>query len=457
MGQLQPMRGVCYDAVPCNADDAAVGGVCNNGIPPPALDVAQVGYANQWGPKGRDDLGTISTLGGNAVRLYHSFGIESKHDHGKFLDRAEEVGLHVLYGFHTQNLCDKDFNCFVAWKAAALSAFKNGLVKGGAYHPAVAMIVVQDMPDVLNFGGNPPPVCATGNNAKCRVKAALSALDGLLAAEKEAGITGTLPNLTISWSFDVQTSIDGKVSGEGYYGFQDMIAGTANPSIADYSPQTGADVLAAAFTARWVHSVSSHAPYSFIKEKVGGNYDQFLPTPWFVSSWSGDGMAQSGILSDLKAMDADAAALGPFLGVSVFSFQVDYLAQAQPGAVQPYGLFALGNQSSYATEETCQEDVNTRSPTCTPTWPVSCLDSKSPKDHRAVAASTAWGGQIKSHGDCSNLGRSKASALENPHTLWLAEHGSLEGCCGCDCHCASCGGACPPCEEAAPKITAVVV
>ena len=33
----------------------------------------------------------------------------------------------------------------------------------------------------------------------------------------------------------------------------------------------------------------------------------------------------------------------------------------------------------------------------------------------------------------------------NPHAMWITQHGSLEGCCGCDCHCADCGGACGPC------------
>lgn len=41
-------------------------------------------------------------------------------------------------------------------------------------------------------------------------------------------------------------------------------------------------------------------------------------------------------------------------------------------------------------------------------------------------------------------------ASKNPHVLWIQEHGSLEGCCGCDCHCAPCGGACAPCAEEEP-------
>lgn len=38
------------------------------------------------------------------------------------------------------------------------------------------------------------------------------------------------------------------------------------------------------------------------------------------------------------------------------------------------------------------------------------------------------------------------STEKNPHTLWFEKYGSLEACCGCDCHCADCGGACPPCR-----------
>ena len=52
--------------------------------------------------------------------------------------------------------------------------------------------------------------------------------------------------------------------------------------------------------------------------------------------------------------------------------------------------------------------------------------------------------------------RKNATALINPHTAWIAVHGSLEGCCGCDCHCASCGGACPPCYDA-PVLPALPV
>ena len=39
-------------------------------------------------------------------------------------------------------------------------------------------------------------------------------------------------NITIAWEIGPFASIDGKETGYGYYGFQDMIAGVANPAIA---------------------------------------------------------------------------------------------------------------------------------------------------------------------------------------------------------------------------------
>jgi hypothetical protein len=41
------------------------------------------------------------------------------------------------------------------------------------------------------------------------------------------------------------------------------------------------------------------------------------------------------------------------------------------------------------------------------------------------------------------------SREDSPLDAWLSVHGNLDACCGCDCHCAECGGACPPCFVAA--------
>jgi hypothetical protein len=41
--------------------------------------------------------------------------------------------------------------------------------------------------------------------------------------------------------------------------------------------------------------------------------------------------------------------------------------------------------------------------------------------------------------------------VENPRDEWLKKYGNLDGCCGCDCHCSTCGGACPPCSTEQDK------
>jgi len=44
----------------------------------------------------------VRRLGANAVRLYHSLGMEGNGSHAGFLDRAAELGLRVWPGYHTE-------------------------------------------------------------------------------------------------------------------------------------------------------------------------------------------------------------------------------------------------------------------------------------------------------------------------------------------------------------------
>lgn len=397
LGPLQPLTGVSYVALPCTNEDA---GRCQQGALPSA-DLMQEGYTPQWGAKSRDDLGTIQQLGGNAVRLYAALGIESDHDHGAFLDRAKELGVHVLAGFYTPNLCP-DFDCFDAWKQGAIAGFKKGFAKDGKWHPAVSTVVIVDEPDLLNFGGNPPPSCPVGQEAKCRVKAALSALDGVLAAEKEYGVDSNGTNLTVVWSSNMQDSIDGTIKqGIGYFGFQDMKVGTADPSIAGYSPQTSNAALKAAFDTRWVHGMSTHSPWSFVKEKVLHEYEKlgFGPTPWFIGEYRGsDEQTHDDIKGDLTGMLSEANKGGLFQGTVFYQFQTAYEV---PGT-DLYGMFGLGNTTvtPSATGDVCAEDVNTRASVCD-TWDVYCLDPSAGVNTRASAAAEAWGGKVAGPGLCS--------------------------------------------------------
>jgi hypothetical protein len=363
----------------------------------PGLDMMQVGYKQQWGKEGRDDLGMIKRLGANAVRIYHGFGQEGNTDHAAFLDRAEELGLHVLVGFHTQNVCP-DFDCFDSWQKAAQKGFQQGLQKNGKWHPAVAMVVLMDVPDDLNFileDGNPTNCSASkdlkGDQGKCRTKAALSATEGFLAAEKAAGVNGSGVNLTVAWSTDRRDSVDGIVkNGFGTYGFQDMKIGVSNPKVAKYDARDHKN-LQKAFTDRWVHSVNSGAPWKLIHDQISGDIQKYSigPTPWFVAQFAADSGVED-VQADLQAMDTEAKTGGAFLGASFYEFQHDYLG------ADTHGLFKLG-ATALGEVNPCEQDVRTSSNSCNK-FIVHCLamGDASRADHVAAA----WNGVTSGHGTC---------------------------------------------------------
>merc|ERR1719221_1030400 len=210
------------------------------------------------------------------------------------------------------------------------------------------------------------PKCA-GRGSLCHVKASLSALDGVLAAEKEAGLTSTdRVKLTIAWSFAMRTSIDGKVKGPGIFGFQDIVAGVADPQLAGYSPRSSLEELSEAFRTRWVHSLNTQAPWSFVGEMVRQNYDQFLPTPWFIGEYGANGQPESVIRGDLEAMQREAEEGGAFIGVSFFQFQTAYF---KGGSELNFGLFELKTEKVSETASICDRVARS----CR-SWPVHCLN-----------------------------------------------------------------------------------
>merc|ERR1719183_211046 len=252
----------------------------------------QAGYSTQWGPSGRDDLGAIRALGANTVRLYHSIGTEEKHVHGGFLDHAHELGLDVLPGVHSYLSCP-GHNCYDSWKNAIKASFQLGFQRNGTWHPAVSTITLLNQPDFTPCDGA----------AWCRVKKALSAMDGLLDAEKEMNVKPGRVKLTVAWSFASLTSVDGRVTGPGVFGFQDMVAVIANPSLARYAPKTPLTSLALAFKERWVHSMNTQAPWSYVQEVVSAHYAQFLPHKWFIGEYGANGQTQTVIQNDLQHME----------------------------------------------------------------------------------------------------------------------------------------------------------
>lgn len=350
----------------------------------------QVGYAAQWGKDGRDDLGQMRALGANAVRLYHSFGLEAAHDHGAFLDHAHELGLNVLPGIDGDIVCP-EFDCYHASKQAIMDGFKAGFQKGSSWHPAVSMVILLNEPDFLD--NRCEPVLAPW----CRAKAAVSALEGLLHAEQEAGVQPGRVNLTITWSFAIRTSIDGRVTGAGLFGFQDMVAVTANPALARYTPRGNASQLLEAFAGRWVNGLNTQSPWTYVRDLINASYQQFVPVPWFIGEYGANGLTQEVIKSDLHDIEARAAGNDPFMGAAVFQFQTAYW---KGGSEMNFGLFSLGKKLLGKTGEVC------KNATCA-TWPVYCLDTHldflpATMDYRAEAVAEAWNGSTSGRGRCAN-------------------------------------------------------
>jgi len=386
------MRAVAYGALPCAMPIAAQWApemMSCNLVGLPSEDMMQEGYEPQWGPLGRNDLGLMKSLGGNAVRLYHSLGLGGQGSHKGFLDRAKELKINVMPGFHSTEpaLCD-NFDCFEAWKTAATSGFEQGFKAGDGWHPAVSTVILMNEPDFFDND----PLC-TDRGDWCRVKAVISAFDGLLAAEEEAKVNGGDVKVTVTWSFAMRTSIDGKVQGPGTFGFQDMIAVIEDPSVVQYTSRTPHEKMKKAFYARWIHGLNTQAPWSFVRDFVTNHYqlnDNFGGLPWFIGEYGANGQTEATIVSDLESMDEKAKTDKYFLGSAFFQFQTAY---SKGGSELNFGLFSIGKRKIGNTGDVCDRKSHCR------TWPVYCLETKLPwfdgqpaLGKRAEALATAWGG-----------------------------------------------------------------
>jgi len=351
-------------------------------------DMLQEGYQPLWGPApGRDDLRVIKDLGANTVRLYHSIGLEGPGNHGLFLDRAETLGLDVMPGYHTYNAiyggCP-DFDCYHTWKSYTLKAFEQGFRRRDGWHPAISVLLLFNELDFFR-----------GYGPMGHARAAVSALDGVLAAEREAGVQPGRVKLSIAWSNAPGTSLDGKVSGYAIWAFQDVVSSIANPAMIRYSPRTPQVLMEEAFRTRWAHSINVQTPG--ILGYMAQHYYQFEPTPWFIGEYGANGMPQDAIQAELATMDQSARdPNSPFLGMAFFQFQTAYF---KGGSEMNFGLFRLGDRQIAETGDICDKGIGCKK------WPVYCLTTEQgtlPKfvHQRADAVAAVWGGRVRDSHMC---------------------------------------------------------
>jgi len=387
-----PFRGICYAPLPC------LSSVC--GAPE---NMAQEGYKPQWGAAGRDDLGIMKRMGANIIRLYHPIGERSHQPNSAaFLDASENAGLKVFGAVHQYLSCTADDDCYESWFKAVHDGLATGFAKGGAWHPAVwAINMINEVDAHVPF-----------TQPARQVKRIISAVDALLAAEKEASVDGSV-NLTSCFTTAIAPPLGGG-PWTVYHGFSSIEDWLQNSSLVQYKPRSGslAD-LARAIDKRWVHCVNAQIPWEGgLKGMIADNYAPMLPRPWFIGEMGFNGAHSSSIESELKAMHAYAEEGNGFLGTFFFQFQTAYFKW---GSELNFGMFGLGASE---VGDSCSLEGKE--------FPVHCLTSrqwafeqpssgcKDDCNFRAKAVAKAFGGEIGGSGVCLDappLGQQKVRRL----------------------------------------------
>lgn len=296
-----------------------------------------------WSRKGRGDLALIASMGANTVRLY---GNDPTQNHEAFLDELHDVGLKAIVDFSDYpyiqmagNCIQTDFDCFTQIKDQYANDLKGGFLKwvNGKdvhYHPGIRTIVLQNEPDLKFF-----PMSNTSRFCKAMV----SAFDGVLEAEKGAGVggkdfTGHLPNITVTFSFAV--CMDCHIPGTMHLpAIGQMLAlrkAMEDPSSVGYKARND---LWKAYKTRFENSFNTANPASDIKPLFLDMYDEhFQGTPVFIGEYhTPKNKLQNEDLKIITEISKDDSNL--LAGFVFFEFQVRY---DKGGSELMFGMFGLG-------------------------------------------------------------------------------------------------------------------
>ena len=142
-------------------------------------DFMSPGFSAMWGPGCRRDLSVISALGANAMRTY---GDNVANDHSDFLREAQINGLEVIpaisdwpYKKMPGSCQTTGFHCRDQVHRHYAEMLRKGFgTAGGAYHPAIRMVVVVNEPETT-----------LSESQDDWLLAVVSAIDGILSAEKD--------------------------------------------------------------------------------------------------------------------------------------------------------------------------------------------------------------------------------------------------------------------------------
>ncbi|CAJ1459377.1 unnamed protein product, partial [Effrenium voratum] len=297
-----------------------------------------------WGERGRDDLHVMKQLGANMVRLY---GNNPNQSHHSFLDKAHQLGMQVVPGMSDypfiqmpdQKCMDTDYDCFNQSRDLyALNLETGFLTDSKEYHPALAYFIVINEPDLKM----PPAATTTPGGPRQMVKAVVSALDGLLEAEKEANVSGILINFTATFSYAVCLACDELNYAPALGQMAILEDAMLHPEQYGYEPRNN---VSEAYLTRWTQSFNTNNPARDLEPQFFSKYPARFPsTPVFVAEYHSPILAYlrppMTLEEDLEQALSLANSSDLFLGIFFFQYQMAYW---KGGSEENFGLFGLGD------------------------------------------------------------------------------------------------------------------
>merc|ERR1711920_1183195 len=167
-------------------------------------------------------------------------------------------------------------------------------------------------------------------------RAIISAFDGMLEAEKEAGVTGALINFTATFSFAMCPSCESSREKPALAQMSQLDDAMRDPEKYGYTPRND---IAAAYLERFTHSFNTQNPASDVEPLFLNAYAEKFPSmPVYIAEYHRPGANQS---QDLELILQIAEASDLLLGISFFQFQAAYW---KTGSEMEFGMFGLGDQ-----------------------------------------------------------------------------------------------------------------
>merc|ERR1712113_53976 len=163
----------------------------------------------------------------------------------------------------------------------------------------------------------------------------ISAFDGMLEAEREAGVTGVLINFTATFSFAICYSCEFSPGTPALAQMAQLDDAMRNPGKYGYTPRNN---ITKAYLERFTHSFNTQNQARDVELQFLNPYTQRFPDmPVYIAEYHAPGANQS---QDLKAIMQIAEGNDLFLGISFFQFQVAYW---KTGSEMEFGMFGLGD------------------------------------------------------------------------------------------------------------------